>query len=243
MASGMNPDLAQAIVASASRLGVDPVDIATAISYETGGRNSPSLWGGKNNNYLGLIQFGPEERAKYGVRPDQSAPEQMQAVEAFLRDRGVKPGMGLPDIYSTINAGSPGLYNRSDANNGGAPGTVMDKVTQQMGPHRANAMRLLGMSGAGMLPSSSPVAARIAASSSTAPSATSSSTPTSPEPTADNGDAAFLASLQAIPKMLEQARQQDNAPVEPIPDNGVMRAKILAAAIAAAAKQQEGPTL
>src|SRR6266566_3052693 len=159
----MNPELANAIVASAKRLGVDPVDIATAMSYETGGTMSPSLWGGKDNNYLGLIQFGPAERKKYGVYPGQSVGDQVVSAENFLRDRGVKPGMGLPDIYSTINAGAPGRYNASDARNGGAPGTVMDKVTQQMGPHREAAARLLGMPGVGMLSPDSPASASPAA--------------------------------------------------------------------------------
>lgn len=141
----MNPDLASAIIASAKRLGVNPLDIGTAISYETGGKFDPNLWGGKNGNYMGLIQFGPEERAKYGVKEGQTATEQMGAVENFLKDRGVKPGMGLKDIYSTINAGAPGLYNRSDAANGGMPGNVADKVNT-MGPHMQNAATLLGMS-------------------------------------------------------------------------------------------------
>lgn len=242
MASGMNQDLAQAIVASASRLGVEPLDIATAISYETGGRMSPSLWGGKNNDYLGLIQFGRQERAKYGVRPDQTAVEQMPAVENFLRDRGVKPGMGLLDIYSTINAGSPGLYNRSDANNGGAPGTVRDKVEQQMGDHRIAAAQLLGLSTAGMLPSHHGGGARasVPATSIGAPATASPSAETAPT---ENSDASFIASLQAIPKMLAATRQQDNAPVAPVPDMSIQRAKLLQAAIAAAAKQQEGQIL
>jgi hypothetical protein len=141
----MNPELAAAIIASAKRLGVDPLHIGTAISYETGGKFDPNLWGGKNNNHLGLIQFGGPEREKYGVREGQSHAEQMVAVENYLRDRGVKPGMGLVDIYSTINAGRPGLYNRSDAANGGAPGTVADKVNSQMGGHVTNAARLLGV--------------------------------------------------------------------------------------------------
>ena len=140
----MNPELAAAIIASAQRLGVDPLHIGTAISYETGGKFDPNLWGGKNNNHLGLIQFGGPEREKYGVREGQTAVEQMTAVENYLRDRGVKPGMGLLDIYSTINAGRPGLYNRSDAANGGAPGTVRDKVEQQMAGHVERARALLG---------------------------------------------------------------------------------------------------
>jgi len=48
------------------------------------------------------------------------------------------------DIYSAINAGSVGRYNASDANNGGAPGTVKDKVEKQMGGHRQKALALLG---------------------------------------------------------------------------------------------------
>lgn len=142
--ASMNPELASAIIASAKRLGVDPLHIGTAISYETGGKFDPNLWGGASSNHLGLIQFGPEERAKYGVKEGQSAPEQMQAVENYLRDRGVKPGMGLADIYSTINAGAPGLYKSSDARNGGAPGTVQDKVDGQMAGHVVNARNLLG---------------------------------------------------------------------------------------------------
>jgi hypothetical protein len=93
---------------------------------------------------LGLIQFNGENQRKYGVTPDQSVTDQMGAVESYLRDRGVKPGMGMLDLYSAINAGRPGLYDRSDANNGGAPGTVADKVATQMVGHRARANAMLG---------------------------------------------------------------------------------------------------
>lgn len=140
----MGSALVDAVRASSARLGVSPSDVLTAMSYETGGRLDPNMWGGKNNNYLGLIQFGPEERAKYGVRPGMPIGDHVNAAENFLRDRGVQPGMGLLDIYSTINAGRPGLYDRSDANNGGAPGTVADKVATQMVGHRARANTLLG---------------------------------------------------------------------------------------------------
>lgn len=228
MPSSMNPELAQAILASAKRLGVDPLDIATAMSYETGGKLRPDVWGGKDNNYLGLIQFGPEERKKYGVHEGQSAGDQVVSAENFLRDRGVKPGMGLPDIYSTINAGSPGLYNRSDAGNGGAPGTVMDKVTQQMGPHRLKAAELLGMD-PGMI-SSQPVARPPVAGMAAAPAAagTSGIPPAAAVP-ADNGMAALMAQLQAIPKMM--AQQQTSAPAPPVlPDNMAARLAMIAAA-------------
>jgi len=141
--ASLSPELAKAIIASAGRLGVDPVDIGTAISYETGGTFNPGMWGGAGGRHLGLIQFGAEERAKYGVNEKQSPVEQMAAVESFLRDRGVKPGMGMMDIYSTINAGSPGRYGASDAANGGMPGTVADKVRDQMGSHRAGVVGML----------------------------------------------------------------------------------------------------
>ena len=61
---------------------------------------------------------------------------------AYLRNAGVVPGMGLGDIYSAINAGHVGRGGASDANTGGAPGTVDDKVAG-MGEHRAQATRLL----------------------------------------------------------------------------------------------------
>ncbi len=48
------------------------------------------------------------------------------------------------DLYSTINAGSPGRYSASDANNGGAPGDVRDKWEKQMTGHRQKALALLG---------------------------------------------------------------------------------------------------
>lgn len=211
----MDPDLANAIVDSAKRLGVDPVDLGTAISYETGGKFDPNLWGGKGGNYLGLIQFGPEERAKYGVREGMSAGDQMVAAENFLRDRGVKPGMGLPDIYSTINAGSPGRYDASDANNGGAPGTVMDKVTQQMAGHRANAQRLLGAPQVGMISQPAPAAAP---------------QPVAPQPTATPADptSQIISSLQKVPSLMAKV-QPSYAPAAPVIDTSAARRRALAA--------------
>ena len=145
-------DIKSGILQTAESLGVDPVDLATAISYETAGtfnptKNGPTTqWG----QHKGLIQFGGPQREKYGV--DLSSAEAALssqlgangAVAKYLRDTGVKPGMGLLDIYSAINAGGVGRYNRSDANNGGAPGTVRDKVEKQMAGHRRKAAQLLG---------------------------------------------------------------------------------------------------
>lgn len=125
------------------RLGISPLDLLTAISYETGGTFSTDIKGGKGGVHIGLIQFSPEMAAKYHVTPGMSAADQMEAVSSYLYDAGVRPGMGLMEIYSAINAGAVGRNNASDAANGGMPGTVADKVTTQMGEHRAKAAKLL----------------------------------------------------------------------------------------------------
>ncbi|MEZ5782359.1 MAG: hypothetical protein R3D70_12170 [Rhizobiaceae bacterium] len=127
---------------AADQLGVSAKDLATVISYETGGTFSTSANNGQG--HIGLIQFGPAEQKKYGAYLGQAFEGQMQAAIRYLKDRGLQPGMGLLDLYSTINAGRPGLYNRSDAANGGAPGTVLDKVLYQMEGHKKNADKILG---------------------------------------------------------------------------------------------------
>lgn len=142
-------DLKSGIKATAESLGISPVDLATAISYETGGTFDPvksgptTQWG----KHRGLIQFGEPQAEKYGVDWNNPVVSQLGpdgAVAKYLRDTGVKPGMGMLDIYSAINAGGVGRYNASDANNGGAPGTVRDKVEKQMGGHRAKALAMFG---------------------------------------------------------------------------------------------------
>lgn len=137
-------DLGSIIKWGAAELGVDPVDLATAISYETLGKFSTSIQGGKGGRYLGLIQFGPEEQRQFGVHRGQSTLEQMKSVVAFMKARGLKPGMGLLDIYSTINAGSPGHYNRSDR-----PGYTVARHVQEMAQsrHRKNAEAIVGGKG------------------------------------------------------------------------------------------------
>lgn len=144
----VDPD---AIARGAAELGIDPVDLATAISYETAGTFDPDKAGPttKWGQHRGLIQFGEPQRAKYGVRPGMSFAEQMPAVVSYLRDAGVQPGMSLLDVYSAINAGAPGRYNARDAAAGGAPGTVAEKVRTQMADHRRKAMQVLGYGGEG----------------------------------------------------------------------------------------------
>lgn len=150
----MANELADAILSSSQRLGINPVDLATAISYETAGTFDPwkagptTKWG----QHRGLIQWGEPQRQKYGVYEGQPVADQLKSTERYLTDAGVRPGASLMDIYSAINAGSVGRENRSDAAAGGAWGTVADKVNHQMGAHRKKAESLL----AGMFTPSAP---------------------------------------------------------------------------------------
>lgn len=121
---------------AAKELGTSPKDLATVISYESGFNSK--RWGGKGGNYMGLIQFGPSERKQFGANDQQSFKEQMPAVVRYLKTRGFKPGMGLLDLYSTINAGSPGRYNASDGN-----GTVRSHVARMQAQHAARVERFL----------------------------------------------------------------------------------------------------
>lgn len=136
LASG-NPN-AQYLIRRAKEEGIDPLDLATVMHYESG--NNPSKWGGKDGKYGGLIQFGPEERKTYGIDP-ASTPynDQVDASLKFLKDRGFNPRKhGLLDMYSTVNSGSPGNYGASDGN-----GTVASHVQNMMGDARGAASKFL----------------------------------------------------------------------------------------------------
>jgi hypothetical protein len=134
--------IADAFRQTAAQIGARPEDLATVASYESGFR--PTVRGGAGNRYVGMFQFGPWEQQHYGVSQQTPPEEQVAKAGKFLVDRGFKPGMSLMDMYSAINAGHVGLNHKSDAGNGGAPGTVADKVNQQMEGHKAKAAALLG---------------------------------------------------------------------------------------------------
>lgn len=127
----------------ADQLKVDVKDILTAISYETGGTFNPAIRGGAGNRYVGLFQASPDVQAKYGIDQASSVQAQLEAMAKYLTAAGVKAGDGLLQIYAAINAGNAKNINASDEKNGGMPGTVLDKVSQQMGDHQANAEGLL----------------------------------------------------------------------------------------------------
>ena len=130
--------LASSVKTTAAQYGYNAVDMLTVISYETGGKFSTSVRGGKDNKYIGLFQAGPEEQQKFGVYLGQPAAEQVDAMARFLHSRGFKPGMSLLDMYSTVNAGSPGRYNASDK-----PGETVASHVDGMPAHREKAIQML----------------------------------------------------------------------------------------------------
>lgn len=133
-------DDASAVTQTAQRLGIDPTVLATVISYETGGKFSPSIRGGANNKHIGLIQFGEEEQKTYGANQGQSFGEQMQAVEKYLKDRGVKPGDSISTIYKIINGGSRNVSGSASDGNG----TIDEHVARMQKEHAAGAAKFLG---------------------------------------------------------------------------------------------------
>lgn len=147
---GENQDaIRNGIIETAQAIGADPLDLATAISYETGGTFNPTKAGPTTQwgQHRGFIQFGEPQAKQHGVDWNNPISSQLGAngaVANYFRSSGFKPGMSGLDLYSTINAGSPGRYNASDANNGGAPGSVADKWNNQMAGHRAKAQAILG---------------------------------------------------------------------------------------------------
>jgi hypothetical protein len=143
-----NPDIARGIIDTAQSLEMDPEYLATIISYETAGTFDPTKRGPTTQwgQHRGFIQFGEPQAKQHGVDWNNPIGSQLGAdgaVARYFRSSGWKPGMGLLDAYSIVNAGGPGRHNRSDANNGGAPGTVADKVNNQMAGHRAKASAML----------------------------------------------------------------------------------------------------
>lgn len=99
----------QAIRSIAQQLGVNPVDVATIINFETSGslasgdfRRGLDIWGGDGGKYLGWIQFSPENQAKYGVRPGMTPDQMAQAVVKYFKDSGIRKGDGILELYQAV---------------------------------------------------------------------------------------------------------------------------------------------
>ncbi|MGR3376061.1 hypothetical protein [Salipiger abyssi] len=145
-AGSADEELVRAVVSVADRLGVAAKDLLTVMSYETGGTFSTSITN-PTTGATGLIQFMPDNLERYGIDAQSSITEQVIAAGKYLEDAGIRAGDGLLRIAAAINAGSPDRIHASDAGNGGAPGTVLDKVQGQMEGHKARAAGLLAAYG------------------------------------------------------------------------------------------------
>lgn len=146
----MTPEDIAYLRSKAQAAGYNADDLLKVMNYESSGRSN--IWGGKGGKYFGLIQFGPNERKQFGVDTvNPSATNQIDATMRYLGARGFKPGMGLLDLYSTVNAGSPGHYRASDGN-----GTVASHVAAIMG------QKPIAASSAPASPNTSPLSGAIA---------------------------------------------------------------------------------
>lgn len=134
-----------ALAGVARRLGVSPADLAAIFSFETGGTLSPAEPGrGAARGRVGLIQAGPEERRTYGIHAGQTFAEQLEGVARYLTDRGVRPGMGLEDIYAAVNGGNVRAGYTPDGNGVVARSA---ETLRRLREHRASAARKLGLGG------------------------------------------------------------------------------------------------
>jgi len=127
----------------ANEFGLNPKDLAAVMSFETGGTFDPNIEGTDKKTgkkYLGLIQFGPDERKTYGIGKNATPEQWTKAISQFFRDRKLPKGAGMEDIYSTILTGSPGDYKTKDSNNT----NVTNAVPRMRNEHMGNVERWFG---------------------------------------------------------------------------------------------------
>ena len=106
---------------AANDLGVNPLDLAAMIGFETGGTYNAAE---RNKyGYEGVIQFGEDERKAYGYKPGMSFADQVRGpMVRYLKDRFKKAGMktegaSLEDLYTAVLTGNPkGNKDLPDAN-------------------------------------------------------------------------------------------------------------------------------
>jgi hypothetical protein len=139
-----DPAGAHALVDAAGRLGLDPVEFAALMSWESAGTMNPNVTGGDGGVYQGLIQFSPDNQERYGIRPGMTIAQQMGAIEQYLIDRGFEPGEhDIRHAYSAILAGqaSEAYWDRTDSN-----GTSVRNAAPRFksGDHYARAQQFLG---------------------------------------------------------------------------------------------------
>lgn len=136
-----------AILRAAQQLQLDPYELGAFLSLESGANMDPNIWGGANNDYYGMIQWGRAERAKYldpRLIGRYTRAEQMPRAVQFFLDRGFKPGkMGVGQAYATVLLGNPyEPLTRTDSW-GTSPANSLRRF-KPGGDLYANAQRVLG---------------------------------------------------------------------------------------------------
>lgn len=100
-------EMASSIRETAEDLGINPEHLAAIMSFETGGTMDPwkagptTKWG----QHRGLIQWGEPQARQYGVYKGMPIRDQVRAVGRYMKDNGVRPGMGLAQVYGSVLAG------------------------------------------------------------------------------------------------------------------------------------------
>ncbi|MEO1399639.1 MAG: M23 family metallopeptidase [Cyanobacteria bacterium J06635_1] len=135
---------AQALRATAARLGLDPVELGALISFESAGTFDPNQMGGDGGLYKGLIQFSPENQEHYDTGGYQSFVEQLPAVERYLLDRGFRPGDDIGAAYAAVLTGRADGSRSSQDSNGTSVSSAI-KEFKPGGAHHRNAQQFLGI--------------------------------------------------------------------------------------------------
>ena len=95
-----------AVSATAQRLGVSEADLYAIMSFETGGTFNPAERNAAGSGATGLIQFMPSTAQGLGTSTEalagMSRVQQMQYVETYLRNAGVRQGSNLSDLYMAV---------------------------------------------------------------------------------------------------------------------------------------------
>jgi len=102
LAAIQSPEFNEKLNKIGQKLQVDPKDLMRIMRFETGGKMSPSTNNGISDA-VGLIQFMPKTARDLGTTTEKlakmSAVEQLDYVYRFYKRNGVKPGMGVGDLY------------------------------------------------------------------------------------------------------------------------------------------------
>jgi len=138
LAAIQSPEFNDKLNKIGQKLGVDPKDLMRIMQFETGGTMSPSQKSG-TSKAVGLIEFMPDTATALGTTTQDlaqmSAVEQLDYVYRFYKMNGVRPGMGVGDLYmltfmpAAVN--KPDDFVLGDANGGDVFGLNKAKVWQQ----------------------------------------------------------------------------------------------------------------